>query len=188
MQIDVANTRINLEAEEVLQNARGTPPLRRLEKYRTAAQSAPSHKFTIRLVESIDQGRTLEASGANPEVYVVAWLSDTLQHPAYPITPKLAGGLSEVCDSAWSWAAQNVYCSCPCHTDPQCDGQTNVLDVVFTVNVAFRGAAPVFDDGCPYERTDVDCTGFTNVIDVVKVVNVAFRGGTPEANFCDGCG
>ncbi|HUU45358.1 MAG TPA: hypothetical protein VM118_06455 [Acidobacteriota bacterium] len=78
-------------------------------------------------------------------------------------------------------------CSCSCHTDPQCDGVTNVLDVVQTVNVAFRGALPKFDDNCPYERTDADCTGYTNVIDVVKMVNVAFRGGLPSVNFCDGC-
>ncbi|HUU45041.1 MAG TPA: hypothetical protein VM118_04845 [Acidobacteriota bacterium] len=135
----------------------------------------------------LDHGRTLDADGANPEVYVVAWLSDTLQHDAYSMTPKLAGGLQEVCDSAWAWADRNAFCQCPCHTDPQCDGVTNVLDVVHAVNVAFRGALPVFDDGCPYERTDVDCTGFTNVLDVVRMVNVAFRGALPATQFCDGC-
>ena len=135
----------------------------------------------------LDQARTLAASGASPEVYIVAWVSDTLQHDAYSMTPKLAGGLAEVVDSAWSWAEQNAFCQCPCHTDPQCDGLTNVLDVVLTVNVAFRGAPAVFDDGCPYEQTDVDCSGFTNVIDVVKMVNVAFRGMDPATQFCDGC-
>ncbi|HUU46787.1 MAG TPA: hypothetical protein VM118_13740, partial [Acidobacteriota bacterium] len=139
---------------------------------------------------TLDQGRTLAASGASPEVYIVALLSDTLQHDAYSMTPKLAGGLAEVVDSAWSWADWNgkyVFCKCACHADPQCDGVTNVLDVVQTVNVAFRGGSPVFDDDCPYERTDVDCSGYTNVLDVVKIVNVAFRGGLPESQFCDGC-
>jgi len=95
--------------------------------------------------------------------------------------------LAEVVDSAWSWADRNAFCQCSCHADPQCDGVTNVLDVVQTVNVAFRGASPVFDDDCPKERTDVDCSGFTNVLDVVKIVNVAFRGGLPEVNFCNAC-
>ena len=78
-------------------------------------------------------------------------------------------------------------CACPCHTDPQCDGFSNVLDVVQTVNVAFRGAAPVFDPDCLFEQTDMDCSGFSNVLDVVRIVNVAFRGNSPESQFCDGC-
>ncbi|HUU45040.1 MAG TPA: hypothetical protein VM118_04840 [Acidobacteriota bacterium] len=136
----------------------------------------------------LDQGLTLEANGGNAEEYVVAWVSDTLQHDAYErIDTLLTGDLHDVIDSAWAWAARNIYCRCDCHTDPQCDGVTNVLDVVHAVNVAFRSYLPVFDDDCPYERTDVDCTGFTNVLDVVRMVNVAFRGGSPQVNFCDGC-
>ncbi|MEW5702803.1 MAG: hypothetical protein AB1792_11330 [Candidatus Zixiibacteriota bacterium] len=78
-------------------------------------------------------------------------------------------------------------CSCPCHGDPQCDGIPNVQDVVQTVNVAFRGAAPVFDPNCPKERTDVNCDGVSTVQDVVKVVNVAFRGASKATEFCDPC-
>ena len=78
-------------------------------------------------------------------------------------------------------------CSCPCHGDPQCDGVHNVQDVVQTVNVAFRGYAPVFDPQCPKQRTDVNCDGVSTVQDVVKVVNVAFRGGNPLTEFCDPC-
>jgi hypothetical protein len=82
-------------------------------------------------------------------------------------------------------------CSCPCYADPAptvCDGITDVLDVVGTVNVAFRGFAAVFDPGCPRERTDVNCDGATDVLDVVRVVNVAFRGFTPASQFnCDPC-
>jgi hypothetical protein len=135
----------------------------------------------------LDQGRTLDADNANPEIYVVALVSDTLQHDEYAITSKLPNGMRGVVDSAWAWAERNAYCQCAHHADPAVDGVTNVLDVVQTVNVAFRGADPVFDDDCPYERTDVNCTTFTDVIDVVKIVNVAFRGGLPEDNFCDGC-
>ncbi|HUU45891.1 MAG TPA: hypothetical protein VM118_09175, partial [Acidobacteriota bacterium] len=78
-------------------------------------------------------------------------------------------------------------CSCPCHGDPQCDGATDVLDVVKAVNVAFRGAVAITDPLCPTEQTDVSCDGVTNVIDVVKFVNVAFRNGDVMAEFCDPC-
>jgi len=137
---------------------------------------------------TLDQDRTLDPNGANPEVYVVALVCDTLAHDVYPPSGKTASAnLGEVVDSAWAWADRVVMCNCPCHADPQCDGVTNVLDVVHSVNVAFRGSPPVFDDNCPFEQTDVDCSGFTNVIDVVKFVNVAFRGGLPEDNFCEPC-
>jgi len=78
-------------------------------------------------------------------------------------------------------------CACPCHGDPQCDGVHNVQDVVQTVNVAFRGYAPVFDPQCPKERTDVNCDGFSTVQDVVKMVNVAFRGANSATEFCKPC-
>jgi len=78
-------------------------------------------------------------------------------------------------------------CACPCHGDPQCDGVRNVQDVVQTVNVAFRGYAPVFDPQCPKQRTDVNCDGVSTVQDVVKVVNVAFRGYAPATQFCNPC-
>jgi hypothetical protein len=135
----------------------------------------------------LDDDRTLHGPvtgiPSDYEVYVVAWVSDTLQHDAYSPTPKLAGGLEEVVDSAWSWAEQNVYCHCRWHHDPQKDGVSNVLDVVQTVNRAFRGGPAVFDDDCPYELVDMNCSGLTDVIDVVKIVNVAFRGYTPESQF-----
>jgi len=86
------------------------------------------------------------------------------------------------------WYGTDLNCSCPCHGDPQCDGiRCTVQDVVKTVDVAFRGAARVFDPQCPRERTDVNCDGFTTVQDVVKVVNVAFRGASATTQFCDPC-
>jgi len=78
-------------------------------------------------------------------------------------------------------------CPCDCHSDPQCDGETNVLDVVTAVNVAFRGATAATDPGCANEQTDVSCDGVTNVIDVVKFVNVAFRSGDAAIQFCNPC-
>ncbi|HUU46245.1 MAG TPA: M64 family metallopeptidase [Acidobacteriota bacterium] len=88
----------------------------------------------------------------------------------------------------WAFTVcEDCYCSCDCHADPECDGVTNVLDVVTVVNVAFRGAASISDPACPFDRTDVDCSGFTNVLDVVRIVNVAFRSGDPELEFCGPC-
>ena len=79
-------------------------------------------------------------------------------------------------------------CSCPCAKDPKCDGViSDVLDVVETVNRAFRGAPATIDPLCPYERTDVDCSGATDVIDVTHVVNVAFRSFSVASQYCDGC-
>ncbi len=82
-----------------------------------------------------------------------------------------------------------IACACNCHADPQCDGVTDVLDVVHTVNVAFRGAASMPDPNplCPVETTDADCSGATDVVDVVRIVNVAFRGFSAASQFCDPC-
>jgi hypothetical protein len=80
-------------------------------------------------------------------------------------------------------------CVCDCHADPVCDAATDVLDVVSTINVAFRGNPAEIDPNaaCPWQETDVDCTGFTDVIDVVKTVNVSFRGANAATEFCDPC-
>jgi len=81
-------------------------------------------------------------------------------------------------------------CACDCHADPQCDGVTTVHDVVRTVDVAFRGSAPIPDQNpqCPRQTTDVNCDGVTTVHDVVRMVNVAFRGYDPATEFCEPCG
>ncbi|MBI3872688.1 MAG: hypothetical protein HY304_06400 [candidate division Zixibacteria bacterium] len=78
-------------------------------------------------------------------------------------------------------------CGCTCHADPQCDGQTDILDVIQTVNVAFRGQPAITDPGSTKERTDTDCSGATDVVDVVKIVNVAFRAADPAGEFCNPC-
>lgn len=71
-----------------------------------------------------------------------------------------------------------------------CDGVVNdVLDVIATINVAFRGTPATFDPTCiqgnPAERTDLNCSGATDVIDVIMVINVAFRG--VAAAYCNPC-
>jgi hypothetical protein len=89
--------------------------------------------------------------------------------------------------------AEPSLCACDCHGDPApigaCDGVQDILDVVQTVNVAFRGAASILDPNtaCPYETTDTNCSLSTDVIDVVKMVNVAFRGANVATEFCDPC-
>jgi hypothetical protein len=82
-------------------------------------------------------------------------------------------------------------CSCKCHTDPgNCDGVVDIIDVVATIGVAFRGANPIIDPSadCPYQVTDMNCSGATDVVDVVRIVNVAFRGGSAATQFCVPCG
>jgi len=137
---------------------------------------------------TLDQGLTL--APGQTQAYVVGLVSDTLEHYTYgpaPVKSLGASGLADVVQRAWNWAAANAFCTCPCRSDPQCDGVTNVLDVVMTVDVAFRSQPPTYDFGCGYPRTDVTCDRITDVLDVVHFVNVAFRGGDPEIQFCEEC-
>lgn len=76
--------------------------------------------------------------------------------------------------------------SCKCHGDPVCDGVFDVLDVLATVNVAFRNGPPLIDSGCSWYahqmhgRTDFDRSGATDIMDVARIVGIAFRGDDPE--------
>ncbi|MEW5701556.1 MAG: hypothetical protein AB1792_04935 [Candidatus Zixiibacteriota bacterium] len=78
-------------------------------------------------------------------------------------------------------------CDCPCDGDPNCDGFVTVTDLTQAVNVAFRGAAPVFDPDCPKERTNVNCDDVTNILDVRLFECVAFHGYSPAQLFCNSC-
>ena len=77
-------------------------------------------------------------------------------------------------------------CSCLTHGDPDLDGVPTVLDVIATVNVAFRGFTNVRDsECCPHiSRVDHTCDCAVDVLDVVAIVNAAFRGGQMP---CDPC-
>jgi hypothetical protein len=77
-------------------------------------------------------------------------------------------------------------CSCPSHGDPDGDGVPSVIDVVITVNIAFRGFSNLADvECCPHRsRVDHNCDCQVDVLDVVTIVNAAFRGG---AFPCDPC-
>lgn len=77
-------------------------------------------------------------------------------------------------------------CVCDCHGDPQCDGITNVFDVVDVVDEAFRNGPSVTDVACPHlSRNDANCDCVVNVFDVVSFVDHAFRNNTDP--FCDPC-
>lgn len=80
-----------------------------------------------------------------------------------------------------------VGCFCQCHGDPQCDGLTDILDVVRTINTAFRGVPEPVDQDCTHSRTDVDASGVTDVLDVTKMIDVVLNDGQPEVNFTDPC-
>lgn len=77
-------------------------------------------------------------------------------------------------------------CSCPTHGDPDGDGVPTILDVIATVNIAFRGFTDLEDRSCcPHiSRVDHNCDCLVDVLDVVSIVNTAFRGGLPS---CDPC-
>ncbi|HEX9751353.1 MAG TPA: hypothetical protein VGB22_08745 [candidate division Zixibacteria bacterium] len=137
---------------------------------------------------TLDQNLTL-SPGASSR-YVIALVSDTLQHFAYSPAPGEPddAGLHAAVQKAWAWAYSNLGCNCPNLGDPVLDGLVNIFDVVKSVDVAFRAALPPQSPVCPYEDTDVTCDGMTNVFDVVAFVDVAFRSADPEVVFCDACG
>ncbi len=82
-------------------------------------------------------------------------------------------------------------CFCECHGNPAVASNPNidVLDVVYTLYVAFRGQSSIPDTSpvCPVNATDVDCNGHSDVIDVIKMIDVAFRSADPASVFCDPC-
>jgi hypothetical protein len=80
-----------------------------------------------------------------------------------------------------------LVCDCGCHADIVCDGVTDLLDVVTTVDIIFRGEAFTPESFCPYAQVDVNCDGVTDIQDVVIVIEVAFRGGDAGVLFCDPC-
>lgn len=84
---------------------------------------------------------------------------------------------------------ETPYCACQCSGEPSCNGVRDVVDVVQTINTAFRGGAATPDPGenCSAETTDLDCDNATSIIDVVRMVNVVFRGADPATEICDPC-
>lgn len=129
---------------------------------------------------------------ANPGVadpYFDDNTSDGAGHYTYLIIAEDATGNYSAHSAPVPVDASGPFCACDCHGDPQCDGATDVLDVVHTTDVAFRNGANMSDPNpvCPVVTTDTDCNGVTDIFDLVHIVNVAFRNEDPAANFCDPC-
>ena len=82
-----------------------------------------------------------------------------------------------------------IGCDSECHGDPNCDGVCNIVDLVKSIGVAFKGASPVIDPDprCPIENTDVNCDLVTNVLDIVKMINVQYRDAYIDREFCVPC-
>lgn len=81
-------------------------------------------------------------------------------------------------------------CGCEHHSDPSNDDvRSDIVDVVMSIGVAFRGAPELLDSApcCPSATTDLDCNGETDVIDVVKMIDIAFRNGDVQSTLCSPC-
>lgn len=81
----------------------------------------------------------------------------------------------------------SIGCFCRCHGDPVCNGQLDIVDVVQTINIAFRGAVVPRDQDCTHSRADVDASGATTVSDVVLMIRVVFDGESIETIFTNPC-
>lgn len=97
-------------------------------------------------------------------------------------------GIGDACDNCPYYANPDQD-GCSMHGDPDPNGVINILDVLSTVDIAFRGASALVDATCPHGpagRTDVNCDGVTNIVDVAIIIDVAFRGNlSPFCNPCD---
>ncbi|MBI3872081.1 MAG: SBBP repeat-containing protein [candidate division Zixibacteria bacterium] len=113
-----------------------------------------------------------------------AYVTGYTASPDFPTQNPYDSGFNGYLDA---FIAKLGLCGCPCHADPKCDGQTDILDVVGVINVAFRGQVEQVDPNCPKSREDVDCGGFVDIVDVVHMVNVAFRGNDAATEFCHPC-
>jgi hypothetical protein len=159
-----------------------------------------SEEYGLSLADSVvffdpdGDALTYEATSSEPGVAVASTEGTTLRVARVSAgKAKITVTATDVSGGAESTAfivtVDACDCACSCHADPQCDGVTTVHDVVRTVDVAFRGSAPIPDQNaqCPRQTTDVNCDGVTTVHDVVRMVNVAFRGVNPATEFCNPC-
>lgn len=97
-------------------------------------------------------------------------------------------GVFDFEDNCAHWANPEQAPVCVAHGDPMADGNSDILDVIALVDIAFRNAPALVDDDCPHGtigRTDLNCDGATDIIDVAVMVDAAFRGTSPV--FCNPC-
>jgi hypothetical protein len=163
----------------------------------TVSAEFPFSIFIFELVSECDSIIGVRFDGDPCEEIVVELETEVTGDYALVVTTREQYG-GYPC-SAGPWQYETTFeteCICACHADPallpgpgQCDGSVSVSDVVTIVNLAFRGASPIYDpyDACPFERGDVDCNGSVSVSDVVRLVNVAFRGQPPSEQFTNPC-
>jgi hypothetical protein len=59
--------------------------------------------------------------------------------------------------------------------DPNYDGKTDIVDVVYLVNYIFRGGPPI----CVEKSGDVSCDDEVTVVDIVYLIGYLFKGGPP---------
>lgn len=98
-----------------------------------------------------------------------------------------ADSIGDACDNCPYYSNKDQI-GCANHADPNPDGIIDILDVIATVEVAFRNAPALKDASCPHDpagRTDVNCSGATDIFDVTQLVEVAFRNATIK--FCNPC-
>ena len=127
----------------------------------------------------VSLGKGLSIAAGETLSYTVIFVSDTVSEASFLAKTDQALAVAQTLCPV---------CSCPCKFDPVCDGtMSDILDVVATVEVAFRSSSALVDPTCPSARSDVDGDGETTITDVVKVVNVAFRNQTVAANYVDPC-
>lgn len=141
-----------------------------------------------------DTARSMSSS-AN---YRIDWQSNNgggvtlVSSPGYTMGLSAGQSIAGETDSAATRAGIGFWygdCICYCAHEPDCNGECDVIDVVSTVNVAFRNAAPMPDPSqlCPWQRTDVNCDQHTDIIDLVMVVSCAFRNALADTLFCSPC-
>lgn len=81
----------------------------------------------------------------------------------------------------------HCYCLGNPHNCP--GGDVDIIDVLQTVNVAFRQQGLIPDPSvvCPYSDTDLNCDGVTNVLDLTGIIQVAFGGQPLQSVACNPC-
>lgn len=156
----------------------------------TVSTGEPSNGDVIVLAPGTDPGSTADASlqielfqiGPLPGIFEIdtaCWLPSNnigyVQSNGGFVTTSFTKGVIE------------LVCDCGCHADIVCDGVTDLLDVVTTVDIIFRGEAFTAESFCPFAQVDVNCDGVPDIQDVVIVIEVAFRGGDAGTLFCDPC-
>lgn len=150
----------------------------------------PNASITYKLVLGLDPGFTFKSEVMGITDTVLSWSSSLDVNESYWWKVEADDGRGGNSMSiVWSFTTV-VPCACDCHADPVCDSvKSDVIDVINTINVAFRGSSPSADPNvaCPRLPTDFNCSNSTDVIDVVKVINVAFRGANVATEYCVPC-